>query len=487
MARGWGCGNVNHVSVRTNSIRNGSNAMRDDRWLPLARPTPRHREPFLWLLSLLLLIYATLGRSGAYLGLPVGGGSKIFIGELVLFFGLASSLLEGSWQSFFALPLAWVWLLFAIWNAAQTLPYYSQYGMDALRDGATWGYSLFSVVIGSLVIARPAGLMILLDRYRKFARVYIFFVLIVMPASILFPTVSGFELPLVEPLMEHVTGATAFALCRLVSVPAAWWWALGIEVIIIGTQGRGVALGFLAAVGVVWLLNPWAIRPRPSIRTIGLGGALVFFLAASMMSNLNFGVSATGRVLGPNQYLQNLEGAFYDTGNEKLDGTRAWREEMWEKIIDYTIFGPYFWTGKGYGINILADAGMSMGNDKARPARHPENSHLTFLARSGVPGFVLWVTLQATWALGLLRGLLFARRTGRRRTVGLMTFLLACWTDINVVASTGPVIESPNGGIWFWTIFGIGAAVAYMVRRDPDFFERLEFRPAVAASGRRAA
>ena len=449
----------------------------------------RGKQPFLWLLCLLLLIYATAGRSGAHIGVPIpgAGGGGIFIGDIVLLFGLATLILRGGYERFFALPVAWCWLIFFCWNAAQTFPYFSEYGLAPLRDAAVWGYSLFAVIVASQLLARPSGFVILLNRYRVLARFYVLFALIMIPICIAYvpedTATFTWGPPVIESLMPPLAGAMAFVACRFVSVPAMWWWGLGIAVLAIGTQGRGALLSFIAAATVVWLFRPW--RTRPSIRVIGVVGGLGFLLGATLLLNLDFGVSSSGRALGPNQLLENIEGSFTNTESEAggLNGTRQWRMEMWDGIIDYTIFGPYFWTGKGYGINIVSDLGHELPGD----TRNPENSHLTFLARSGVPGLVLWVALQLTWAASILRVLFFARRTGRPRAVGLMTFLLAYWVQLMVHAATGVVLEGPQGGIWFWTIFGVGAAAARMVRRDPDFFERMEFRADIAPTRRVAA
>ena len=293
--------------------------------------------------------------------------------------------------------------------------------------------------------------------------------------------------PSLEPplttFVEYVIASMAFTACWLVDVPKMWWWAAGADVFVIGCLGRGALLGSIAAGAVVWTFYPWGVRL--SVRTVGLiaGGGLM--LGAALMLNLNLGL-VNGRTVGPSQLLQNIAGSFANTHNQALEGSREWRADMWSAIIDYTVFGSYFWTGKGYGINLQDDAGFQVGGRRDED-RTPENSHLDFLARSGVPGFVLWVVLQSTWAVGILRVLLLARRTGRRRTMGLMTFLLAYWTEFIIHTSTGPLLEGPQGAIWFWTIFGAGAAAARTFRRDPDFFEGIDLRTAGATSRRAAA
>jgi hypothetical protein len=478
---------MNTATIESGSETSPAEALRRDRWVLPAPPVRRRREPFLWLLCLLLVVYAVLGRSGAHLGLPLGGGSGIYIGDLVLLFGMASSLVDGSYARFFKLSIALPWSLFLAWNTARTFPYLPQYGLLALRDGAQWGYSLFAVVVASRLLANPSAFATLLDRFGRFARFYIYAVLAVAPVAIRFPTGAlGFDFPPpVTNFMPHVANTTAFIVCRIVSVPSIWWAAMAMAVMAIGSQGRGAIVAFLAAIGVGWLLNPWRLRLRLTARNFGLFGGFCFLLAAALSLNLNFGVSGShGRVIGPEQVLQNIAGSFTRTGDEDLNGTRQWRLEIWDKIVDYTVFGPYFWSGKGYGINLLDDAGMQVDADAAVRPRAPENSHLSFLARSGVPGFLLWVVLQAAWAGRILRGLVFARRSGRRRTTALMSFLLACWTGYMVFSATAPVLESPFEGIWFWTIFGVGAAAAQTVRRDIDFFERTQGAPSQSRDAR---
>jgi hypothetical protein len=396
---------------------------------------------------------------------------------MVLLFGIAFAIVEGSWVRFFRLPIGWPWLLFVAWNATQTLPYLSRDGLIALRDATLWGYSLFALLVASRLMVRPAVFALLLDRFSWFARFAGYAALVIAPIAIAYfargipvPGLVDFPPPATN-LMPAVAGATVFVLCRLASVQAAWWWAIAIAVVLIGSQGRGALVSLFAAVGVVWAVNPWHLRLRLTVRNSALLAGFGFLLAAALMLNLNFGVSSHGTAVGPNQLLQNIAGTFTTTSNKELNGTRKWRFEIWGKMIDYTVFGPYFWTGKGYGINLLDDLGMNP--DPTDRDREPENSHITILARSGVPGFVLWGALQSTWAGSVTRVLLFARRTRRHRATAVMSFLLAYWVWFILYMGSAPALSSPHEGIWFWTIFGVGAAAARMVRRDPNFFERI--------------
>jgi O-Antigen ligase len=450
--------------------------MSDDFWLPLAQVRDhRDKQLFLVLLGPLLLIYATLARDGAHLGIPLTASTGIYIGDLELLLGLALVMVDGSYRRWFQLPpLAWIWGVFFIWNAAQTLPYLSKYGLLALRDGAVWGYSLYAVIVYSQLLARPSGFVMLLNQFGRFARYYPFWIPLVAPVALFLPLWMLAPQALTG-MMPHVVGAMAFVICRFVAAPRLWLWVLPIDVLLCGSQGRGALVAFFAALAVLWFLKPY--RLRVNTRVIGAFAALGLIFALAAVVHVNFGVSISGRAVGPDQFVENIKGIFEQTGNPVLDPSRRHREELWDKIIDYTVHGPYFWTGKGYGINILADAHASTGDDPNEPpARSPENAHLNFLARSGVPGFLLWVILQLTWAVGIFRVHTLARRTGRRQTMGLMAFLLVYWTVFMVQAATSVIFEGPQGGIWFWTIFGVGTAAAQMVWRDHDFFERIDLR-----------
>jgi hypothetical protein len=446
--------------------------------LPISvRPARPRKQSFLTVLSLLLLAYAVFGRPAAYLGVPLGGGNYIFVGELVLFFGLAVVTVNGGYERFFALPIAMPWLFFVLWNAAQTLPYVSQYGMTALRDGAEWGYSLFAVVVSAALLTRPHGFAVLLDNYRRFARLFVYAIPVVVAITVYSGQVApaGFLAGLVEvrfgDALVSLAGVMAFAAGGLVVVRAPWWWVLAVDLIVLGSHNRGGLIAFLASAGVLMLCNLGGDL-RGAVRHFAhFGGALALMLLLSLVVDLRINAYTNDRNISPQQLILNLAGSFGNTGEGALDYTREWRLQWWNEILDYTLLGRYFWTGKGYGINLADDDGFQVV-EEGPPLRSPHNSHLTFLARSGVPGLILWVVLQLTWVWSLVRAFLFARRTGRRMTAALFTFFLVYWIAEMIEAATDVTFEAPYAAIWFWTIFGVGAAAARMVRHDAGFFER---------------
>jgi O-antigen ligase len=163
------------------------------------------------------------------------------------------------------------------------------------------------------------------------------------------------------------------------------------------------------------------------------------------------------------QWWENITSIFFGSSNSQLEGTKEFRLAWWNAIIDYTFHGPYFWTGKGFGINLATDDGFQQVGDDT--LRAPHNSHLSVLARMGVPGFLLWILLQAGFALLLLRALLAYRRAHDKELAGVAAWVLVFWTAIMVNTSFDPYLEGPQGGIWFWVLFGLGLVLIRLVPR----------------------
>ena len=155
---------------------------------------------------------------------------------------------------------------------------------------------------------------------------------------------------------------------------------------------------------------------------------------------------------------------FGDATHPELDGTRQWRLEWWRDIVEYTVMGPHFWTGKGFGINLSVDDRFETGADP--PLRSPHSGHFTILARSGVPGFVLWTLVQGAFVLGLLRSYRRARNTGRLWWARIDLWLLAWWSAFMINAAFDVFLEGPQGGIWFWSVIGLGIAAIETQHRE---------------------
>jgi O-antigen ligase len=429
---------------------------------------------YLVVLGILLSGYALFDRGFAYLGVE-----SIFIGEAVLALGLLCVLANGV-ATIFRLPAVWPLLAFMAWGAFRTLPYIRIYGMDALRDGAIWGYALFAVMT-ALCLLRSGWLGRVLEMYGRLLPAFLILEPILLAVSYVFgddlPTVPGSTISVITVKAGdagvHYAGIAAFLLLgfvaqrrgrTLISRQVREWilwtyWAGGS--LVVAALSRGGMLTIVSAIFLVFLIKP---LPRRLSRIAFTGILLVLCL-------LPFAASIDveeGRSISPGQVGANIT-SIVDNSPGTEDGTKEWRLEWWDDIIHYTVFGDYFWLGKGFGINLADDDGFQVFEDSS--LRSPHNGHLTILARMGVPGLLLWVALQLTFVSGLVRAVFRARRRREEAWARFHIWILVYWFAFMVNGSFDVFLEGPQGGIWFWSLFGFGTAAMELQRqalRAPD-------------------
>ena len=426
----------------------------------------------IWWRGLVVLLF---GYAFASRGFASIGFYPFYIGEIVLGLGLLT-VAVGPFSDrirlvnprrFFSWPLLLL-LLFVISQVFQTIPYIGTYAFDALRDAMTYGYAIFAFLVVALVSSR---------RMEQFTQLYgrmIPLLLLWFPVLFLLSRVSiltiafpGSDVPIIyskgSDVAVHLSGIAAFILLGMDEKRKAWprwltwaWWGLWVtSVAFYGALGRAALLTALMSGVVVLVLRPLGSRwAGPLV----LG---VFFLSILLATNtyysfrVDFGLH---REVSVQQFANNITSIFRSSGTE-LDGTRSFRVDWWDQIVDYTFGGQYFWTGKGYGINLADDDGHQVDAEEA--LRSPHNGHLTILARSGVPGFLLWVAFLVSVVLTLVREALVNQSHPWRSkfAIWLLAYLMAhvLMTGFDVY------IEGPMGGIWFWVT--VGFALAYF--RDP--------------------
>lgn len=445
------------------------------------RVPPRAAQPgdpggrYLGVLGLLLLGYALFSKPFAYLGVP-----PVYIGEAILVLGLVQLLRVRSWSWLLEHP-AWALLgLLGALTLARTVPMLGPYGLDAARDAMLVGYALFAVVMAALVVERPERLPTLVRRYRVLAVAVVLFgwaiFLVVKTVGESLPSLPwAADVPVLESkagdLLVHLAGITAFIVVGFVRRRP---WLLGFLALSVGlavVSTRGGMVAWTLGVGAAWLLRP------PTARVGGLAYAFAALVTLGVLLGPDLTVNGGTRMVSVEQVWLNVQSLFGSAGTETLDGSRTWRERWWGEIWDYTVHGPYFWQGKGYGVNLAVADGFSVSEDHA--LRSPHNGHLTVLARSGVPGFVLWGLVQLAWLGSVLRAWLAARRAGRWAWMGLFAVLVAFWTAASVNGAFDVYLEGPMGGVWFWSVWGIGLAAAGLQRRHPDLLDGLLHRAAV--------
>jgi hypothetical protein len=356
-------------------------------------------------------------------------------------------------------------------TVARTVPFVSMYGVDALRDSVLVMYGSFSFIVATLLLRRPERLISVVGFLRWFSGVYVF----AGPAVYLFDVIILPELPalmfsLPLPLIRagelgvHLSGCALLALVRLRPARPVWLCALIFGILLVAAQNRG---GMLAIMVPVVVALPFT-RAWPRVVVMGMVAVLVLGLAYAV--NLEVpSMQPTGehyageRRLGARQAVDNVISLVASTKNTELDDTKLFRLLWWQKIWNYTFEGSYFWAGKGFGVNLAVDDGFVVGDPNGPPLRSPHNSHMNILARTGVPGMILWVLFMVSWFGTVMGCAIQAWRRGNTEWGNLMLFVACYWLSNVVNASFDVALEGPMLGTWFWsqTGFGLGIVAIY--------------------------
>lgn len=424
-----------------------------------------------------LLVFLLLGYLFGSKGFAVTGFYPLYVGEAILGIGVLTVMLipviphvKVQWKPF-QRPEVVVLFVFLAWQVVCTIPYVSRYQFDTLRDAMLYGYALFALII--MLMTPKRDVQRLFDLFGKL----IPFILLWYP--ILFVLARTGAVPIQFPgapngifytkgsdIGVHLAGVGAYMLLQLdrrKNLPPwlSWfnWLMWSADVVLLGAMGRGIMVAVGACMGIVVLFRPFRSRwDRPLI--LGLL-VISLLLVTGLYSTLKVDLGLA-REVSVEQLVENVTSIFGEGNNSAggLEGTKQWRLRWWTEIINYTFNGQYFWRGKGYGINLADSDGFQVQEDNS--LRSPHNGHLTFLARSGVPGFVLWVVFQGLIVLRLLRNALQGGANSERSRYAL--WILAYLVAFGIEAAVDVFLEGPMGGIWFWAI--IGFVLVYFAPED---------------------
>jgi hypothetical protein len=401
-----------------------------------------------------LVGYMFFGRGFAYAGVP-----PLFLSEALLSLAALSLLATFSWRTMSFLHMLLV--LFVAWGLIRTLPYVEEYQLDALRDGVVWAYALFALAVSATITPRFFESMV-----AGYARLVPFFlawlpvlaVLVLIGVVPLWPH-SGARLADFKhgDMAVHLAGVIAFVVSGLyqshgrgaLPLPAWAFWSLAIVDFGFISMSRAGLLTAAAAVATVFIF--WPARHLLSFIAV-----LTVVLSLLAILKPNISVGGYSRQIGPDQLTQNVGSIVGIGGDEDLRGTKEWRQEWWDKVWDYTVNGPYFLAGKGFGVNLADDDGFQVLADDS--LRAPHNGHVTILARMGVPGLALWLVMQAWFGWSIFTAFLRARSSGATFWAQVDSWILVYWMAMLLNMSFDVYLEGPQGGIWFWTVFGMGLA-----------------------------
>jgi hypothetical protein len=423
-------------------------------------------ERYLAFICVCLLGYAVLGKLYAYAGVP-----PFFIGEFALLMGVIVFFRLHGWTRLLQAGPVWPLLGLMGFCILRTLPFISVYGLMALRDATVYGYAIFALVVCLLIQDQPSRVALLLRKYAAFIPIFVG----IMPILAVLhrfmindPTVPwATDVKIISlkesDVMVHLGGVLAFWIVGFAGEVSWGWIALMLLTAgLCGLVDRSgmVAYLFCAIVGLA--LRPRSRVPWRLLALVALG--LIMMWVVRLHIELPGG---KGREISVDQVAENLASVTGgDTGSDSLDSTKEWRVDWWNTIVGYTVHGPYRWTGKGFGINLADDDGFRLDEDGT--LRSPHSVHMTFLARTGVPGLALWIVTQLTWIAGVVGGYLRARRLGDLRWQGVFLFLGCYWGAFLINASFDVFLEGPMGGIWFWVIFGVGMGAVWVFDHCPE-------------------
>jgi hypothetical protein len=422
---------------------------------------------YLALLSGVLLGYAMMGKGFAYLGF-----SSLYIGEMALLTGIFAFLRTSRRGGVLTTLPALLLAATMAWVLLRTLPFISDYGVDALRDSVVVTYGGFCFIVIALLLEDSRRVDTMIHYYRTFLNIYVpaspFLFAVSWYMGNLLPKMPGANVPFLQidagEVAVHGTGAAVFALVGFRKATPVWLLLLLAQMVMAGVLSRGPMLAeVLPITAAVLLLGKW----RQLVLTATAG--LVIFGAAYVVEPIFFhyveAESSIQRSISTRQVVNNVA-SIIGQGDEQGEATKEWRKEFWKSIIADTVFGQRFWNGSGFGLN-LADLHGFRSQHDAPPLRDPHNVLMTMLARSGVPGAALWLGVIISWFGMMIHAMRTARGRGHTEWAGLLIFVSCYIGSILINASFDPALEGPMQGVWFWSLIGFGIA-AVMVYRSQN-------------------
>jgi hypothetical protein len=422
------------------------------------------------LLAIVLLGYALMGKGFAYLGIaPLYVGEIAFLAGFIVFLRLG--VLAGALVT---LPALWLAVLIG-WVLARTFPFVGSYGFDALRDSVVVVYGGFAFIVIGLLLEDAGRINTVLGYYGIMLR--------------LFPAIPvGFWLtrfwldhlprlygpgPIVEigasAVGTHLAGAMIYVMIGYRKVSLLWILIWFVTLALIGSTNRGATLAAVVPVMITMLvLGRYRLILTIVAATVGVLALAITVESSFTLYSENYDPrKVTDRPISAHQIVENAKSTFWESGQQN-EGTKQWRLNWWQVIINDTIHGPNFWIGRGFGINLGdADGFGSDPRDPTPPTRSPHSVHMTLLARGGVPALVLWALVLVSW-FGMLTGALIASRLrGETQWSDLFLFITCYALAILINASFDVTLEGPMQGVWFWCLlgFGIGSVMIYRAQR----------------------
>lgn len=422
-------------------------------------------------LAVLLGGYLFFGRPFAYLHVP---GIPVYVGEAVLALGILEALplvrivprlVRES------IPLRILTALVLLGLTRLVLLDLPTWGLEAARDAALVYYALNVALVGLAIRSDPSVLSRWLYWYERTIPAYLLWAPLSVAVGILFADSAPYVPDSLTPVVQVKPGdvgvfcgmAVAYLWMRpgrpgiLGRMPNLWTTLGLLGLFVAGTQSRS---GILAGAFIV--LGGMLQAPRRGrIAVTALATLLLVFVTAFA---LDLRVDLGRRELSADQLITNLGSIagepadIDDTGS--LGDNVSWRLNYWTDIVQEN-FGDRALTGVGFGIN-LAERYDLPTDSGPQGLRNAHNSHLSILARLGVPGLALWLAFWVVLVVQMSRTIRRYRRRGAPGSAMILAWMLLTILGILGNAFFDPTLEGPQIALWVWTLVGCTAQARFL-------------------------
>lgn len=433
----------------------------------------RHVEWYSVLLAAVLGGYLFFDRAFAHLHIP---GTPLYLAEPLLAAGLvlAINATRGRLLLRLSTPIRAL-IGFMAWGSILLLFGIFQHGIDAIQDSALWYYGFFAIVAGALVITLPNALERIIPVYGVGLGAFAFlgWVRLSMyeneggnlpdtlvpwtshrPGNIAIHAAIGFAFVLLILAPWLATRFDRSIAIALTAIPAL---ALIILYVGAGTQNRGgLVAGFIVIAGVPLVSRKFG----PAMAVLSLVVVVILGVLYATGASVNLGAE---RDLSVRQLVDNIVSVRAGEDSDRLS--------FWSPVVDDILSQEHFLTGLGFGENLGDRYGWVFSEDSTsgdvtaadanvNPLRNVHSSQLNVLARMGVIGLGLWVLVWGLWYIHLFRARARLRMVDSPRRAAYLGWAMLAAFAILVNSLFDGTLEGPQVGVWLWTIFGLGAAIA---------------------------
>ncbi|MEJ0024627.1 MAG: O-antigen ligase family protein [Rhizomicrobium sp.] len=427
---------------------------------------------YMTLLYFVLTGYAVAGKGFAYVGIK-----PLFIGDVTMVIGIIVFLRTANLLDLLRDRLLLFIALYMAWGAWRTIPGL-HFGMDALRDSVIWAYGSFAFIVANALASHEREPRRLIDYFQRLAYIAIWaFPVVFVCTQFLLPVLPqwpGTDVPIIFALfdqeMVHFVGLSVFLMGGVISLSPAYVVAIVMFAVACAAELRAAAVGAMAALSLTAVLAPVRRHIMKAVLLLAAIIALLWITDAKVTLINRREISVDAFVA---QVTSISEGFHFDlrhiSREDRNSGSITWRLIFWAFLVDKV------WTdapvnGLGFG-ETLALKGLPF---KVEEDRSPHNGTVTILARMGFVGLALWIAMLGVWFHGIISAQLRAVRERRYIWASIFMALAAYVLASLACASLGVFLEGPMGGIWFWCLIGMGAAMRRWYLAWPDYWTESE-------------